>query len=67
MFGRGVEIYDPKNGRLLYPLPEQDAQVKWLTWSPNSQRLALSLDNGELAIWNVAEIEKVLAGLQIGP
>jgi hypothetical protein len=34
---------------------------------PNSQRLALSEDNGELVIWNVAEMEQVLAKLQISP
>jgi len=62
-----VDIYDPKTGRVLYSLPDQNGRVTWLAWSPNGQRLAVSRSNGEVAIWNVAEVEQTLAKLDLSP
>jgi WD40 repeat protein len=62
-----VDIHDSKTGRVLYSLPGQDGRVTWLTWSPNGQRLAVSRSNGEVAIWNVAEVEQTLAKLDLSP
>jgi serine/threonine protein kinase/WD40 repeat protein len=65
--GRNVDIYDPKTGRLLYSLPDENTLVGCLNWSPNSQRLAVSRSNGEVAIWNVFEVEQTLAKLELSP
>jgi serine/threonine protein kinase/WD40 repeat protein len=58
-----VDIWDPKAGRLLSSLPEQNGTVWYLAWSPDSQRLAISRSDGEVAIWNTKEVERVLAEL----
>ncbi|MBE0544752.1 MAG: hypothetical protein IH623_25725 [Verrucomicrobia bacterium] len=65
--GRGVDIWGPDTGRLLYSLPEQNDPVYWLAWSPDSQRLALSHSSGDIAIWDLREIEKVMARLELNP
>jgi WD40 repeat protein len=62
---RGVEIWDPKTGHFLYSLPEENSTVYWLAWSPNSRRLAVSRENGDIAIWNLREIERILAKLSL--
>src|SRR5260221_7071544 len=64
---RGVDLWDPRTGRLLYSLTEQDGTLWWLAWSPDSQRLAVSRSNGDIAIWNLPEIERVMAGLGLSP
>ena len=63
----GVEVWDPKTGKMLYSLPEENGTVYWLAWSPDSQRLAVSRDNGEIAIWNLREVEQVLVKLGLNP
>lgn len=63
----GVDIWDPKTGRLLYSLPDQSGTVYWLEWASDSRRLAVSRSNGDIAIWNLPEIERVLAQLGLDP
>jgi WD40 repeat protein len=58
-----VDIWDPKTGRILYSLPDQEGTVWSLAWSPDSQRLAAARSNGDIAIWNLKEVERVLAKL----
>ncbi len=60
---RGVDIWDAKARQLLYSLPDQSGAVYWLAWSPDSQRLAVSRSDGDIAIWILPEIERVLARL----
>jgi WD40 repeat protein len=61
--GLGVEIRDVTDGKLIYTLPEEPAAIWWLAWQPDSQRLAISRANGQIAIWNLAEINGQLAKL----
>jgi WD40 repeat protein len=63
----GVELRDPATGKLLYTLPEETGLIWWLAWSPDSQRLAVSRANGEIAIWNLKEVEAQLAQLGLRP
>lgn len=63
----GVELWDCKNGYLLYSMPEQEGCVFYFAWSPDGRRLAVSRSNGDIDIWNIAEIERVLAGLKLWP
>ncbi len=65
--GRGVELRDPATGKLLYTLLEETGVIWWLAWSPDSQRLAVSRANGEIAIWNLKEVEAQLAQLEVKP
>ncbi len=59
----GVEVWDPLAGRMLYSLPDQNGTVYWVAWSPDSRRLAISRSNGDIAIWNLPEVERVLTEL----
>jgi WD40 repeat protein len=61
-----VDIWDPSNHRLLYSLPDQTGSVWWLAWSADSRRVATTR-NGEISVWNLAEIERVLASLGLSP
>jgi WD40 repeat protein len=65
--GRGVELWDWKNGYRLYSMPEQEGAVYYFAWSPDGKRLAVSRSNGDIDIWNIAEIERVLADLKLWP
>ncbi len=59
----GVDVWDPKNRRLLYALPEQKSTAYCMAWSPDSRRLAISRASGDIEIWNLPEIDRVLASL----
>jgi serine/threonine protein kinase/WD40 repeat protein len=61
----GVNVWDPGTGKLLYALPEAPGSVYWLAWNPDSRRLAVARDNGEIAVWDLGEIEKSLAKLEL--
>jgi len=63
----GVDIWDPRIGRRLYSLPDDNGSVWWLAWSADSGKLAVSRSNGEISVWKLPEIERVLAGLGLNP
>lgn len=65
--GLGVDLRDPATGKLLYTLPEESGTVWWIAWSLDSHRLAVSRGNGEIAIWNLNEVEAELAHLGLKP
>jgi WD40 repeat protein len=64
--GRGVELWNPQTGKLVYALPESRGAVYWLSWSPDSRHLAISRDDGGIAIWDVAATSQILVGLGLG-
>jgi WD40 repeat protein len=57
---RAVEIYDFEKGELLYTLQGQESAVWWLAWHPSEPRLAVSRDNGGIAIWDLSRIDRQL-------
>ncbi|MBX3732396.1 MAG: protein kinase [Verrucomicrobiae bacterium] len=61
--GLGVNLWDPESGGFLYSLPEEHGTIWWLAWSPDGQRLAISRSNGDIAVWNLLEIEDQLSAL----
>jgi WD40 repeat protein len=63
----GVNIYDPRTGRLLYSLPEADGIVSYLAWSADSRRLAVARENGNIAIWDLEIVGQILAQLGLNP
>jgi len=63
----GVEIRDQKTGKVLYSLPDESGTVYWLAWSPNSRNLAISRDNGDVAIWDLETVERILNDLGLNP
>ncbi len=56
----GVELWHLESGQLLFSLPEQDGLVYNIAWSPNGRRLAVSRSNGDIDIWNIMEMERML-------
>ena len=65
--GLGVEIRDVLTGQLLYVLPEETGSIWWLAWSPDSQRLAITRANGQIAVWNLRAVDAQLAKLGLQP
>jgi len=65
--GNGVSLLDPKSGKLLYSLPPESARIYGLAWSPDSRRLAVSRNNGNIAIWKLEIVEQILAQLGLNP
>jgi WD40 repeat protein len=64
---RGVEIYDFVSGEPRYALPDREGTVYWLAWDPSDEaRLAIARDNGGIAIWDLAKIDRQLADLGLG-
>ncbi|MBW7989122.1 MAG: protein kinase [Planctomycetes bacterium] len=63
----GVDLWDCENQHLLYSIPEQEGFVYYFAWSQDGRRLAVSRSNGDIDIWNIAEIERVLADLRLWP
>ena len=63
---RKVEIWHRESGQLLYTLPERRGRIYRFVWSPDSQRLAVSGEFGEIDIWNFSEAEHVLSDLGLG-
>ena len=63
----GVDIWDPRTGRRLYSLPDDNGSVWWLAWSADSDKLAVSRSNGDISVWKLPEIERILAGLGLKP
>ncbi|HEX4264391.1 MAG TPA: hypothetical protein VH597_08635 [Verrucomicrobiae bacterium] len=64
---QGVEIRDPKTGRLLYSLPDEAGTIYWLAWSPDNHRLAVARDDGSIGIWNLDTVDQILAKLGLNP
>jgi WD40 repeat protein len=60
-----VDLWDARTGRRLYTLPGQHGTVWWLAWSPDSRRLAVARSNGDTDVWNLNEVEHVLARLEL--
>ncbi len=65
--GRGVDVWDPITGKLVYALPEEHDTVYWQAWSPDGQHLAVARSNGDIAIWNLKQVEQILASLELNP
>jgi WD40 repeat protein len=65
--GEAVSLLDAKTGKHLYSLPAETGRVYGLTWSPDSRRLAVCRDNGNMAIWNLEAVNQILAQLGLGP
>ena len=63
----GVNLWDCKKKQLLYSLPEQEGFVYYFAWSADGRRLAVSRSNGDIEIWNIAEVEQVLDDLGLAP
>jgi len=65
--GRGVNIYDLASGQRLYSLPDDAGSIWWLAWHPDGHHLAVARGNGDISLWNLTEVEALLAKVGLGP
>jgi WD40 repeat protein len=65
--GAHASILDPKTGKLLYSLPGETGSTYWAAWSPDSRRLAIARDTGNVAIWDLEAVAHVLSQLGLSP
>jgi WD40 repeat protein len=63
---RGVDIHDFATGELRYSLPDREGTGYWLAWQPKESRLAIARDNGDIALWDLAKIDRQLTELGLG-
>jgi hypothetical protein len=61
-----VDIHDFATGELRYTLPDREGTVYWLAWQPKEPRLAIARDNGDIALWDLAKIDRQLEELGLG-
>jgi serine/threonine protein kinase/WD40 repeat protein len=65
--GNHLGIWDTKSGKLLYWLPADSGTALCVAWSQDSQRLAVSFDNGNIVIWELETVGQILAQLGLTP
>jgi WD40 repeat protein len=65
--GRGVNIHDLASGRRLYTLPDDASPVWWLAWHPEGRQLAVARGDGDISLWMLPEVEKVLVETGLAP
>jgi WD40 repeat protein len=65
--GRGVNIHDLASGQRLYTLPDDPASIWWLAWHPNGRHLAVARTEGDISLWNLSEVEALLAKVGLAP
>ena len=65
--GRGANIYDLASGRRLYSLPDHAVSIWCLAWHPDGLHLAVARGNGDISLWNLTEVEALLAKVGLGP
>jgi WD40 repeat protein/serine/threonine protein kinase len=61
--GTAVKVWDLESRKLLLVLPEEHGTAWCLAWSPNKEQLAVGLEQGGVALWNIPKIRAQLAGL----
>jgi WD40 repeat protein len=65
--GLGVNIYDLVSGQRLYSLPDESGSIWWLAWHPDGHHLAVSRGDGDISLWDLKEVESVLAQAGLYP
>jgi WD40 repeat protein len=65
--GRGVNIYDLASGRRLYSLPDVPGSIWCLAWHPDGRHRAVARGDGDISIWNLTEVEGLLAKVGRAP
>ena len=58
---REVVIYDLKTSRIAMTLPPEESEIWCLAWSPDGKRLAVSMSDGGVAIWDLDQVRQRLA------
>src|SRR5262249_43946868 len=61
--GTAAVIWDARTGKRLLTLPEESSGIWCYSWSPDNKRVALSLTDGGVAVWDLALVRHRLAAL----
>ncbi len=64
-----IVLYDVTAGREIFSLPAEGSEVWGLAWSPDGGRLAVSLSDGGLALWDLEQVRARLTefGIDVPP
>jgi serine/threonine protein kinase/WD40 repeat protein len=62
-----LSIREAATGKLLISLPPEPGGIFGFAWSPDSRRLAVSRDNGNIGIWDLDKVNQILAELGLNP
>jgi serine/threonine protein kinase/WD40 repeat protein len=61
--GQGVTVAELTSGREVFALPPEGADVWGLAWAPDGTKLAVSLSDGGVAVWDLEQVRARLAEL----
>jgi len=64
--GRHATIWDTASRKVRLRLPEEQATIYSIAWSPNRERLAVGTGDGGLAIWDLAKVKAQLEEIGLG-
>jgi WD40 repeat protein len=59
--GHEAVVYDAQSGRVIMTLPPEQSEIWCLAWSPDGTRLAVSMTDGGIAIWDLEQVRQRLA------
>ena len=64
-----IRLWDVTTGKLVQTVSYPGGAVYALAWSPDGERVAVARAHGDVAVWNLNELERVLtrAGLGLKP
>jgi WD40 repeat protein len=57
---RKAIIYDAQAARVILTLPPEESEIWCVAWSPDGTRLAVSMTDGGIAIWDLEQVRKSL-------
>jgi serine/threonine protein kinase/WD40 repeat protein len=60
-----VVVYDRASDQPVLTLPAESSEIWCLAWSPDGTRLAASLSDGGVVVWNLQEVRTQLAQFRI--
>lgn len=55
-----LSLFDLRSGKLLYTLPAESSEIWTAYFSHSGEKLAVSMSNGEVTVWDLAAIESRL-------
>jgi WD40 repeat protein len=61
--GTAAVLWDARTGKRLLTLPEESSGIWCYSWSPDNKRVALSLTDGGVVVWDLASVRQHLAAL----
>jgi serine/threonine protein kinase/WD40 repeat protein len=62
---RSVAVYELETGKRVLALPPEESDIQGLAWGPDGRRVAASLSDGGIVLWDMEEVRARLAEFDI--